>query len=113
SELESDITVLRHVRPRAEAQAAEEIASRRPCDDFERFRPLFEAVQRDIRAGTRQTRPFGRDAGVAVGDFFVLGGQLVYVAEMDEAYRTPNGERNARLRVVYDNGTESDLLLRS
>jgi hypothetical protein len=112
-ELESEITVLRHVRSRADIQAAEEIASRRPCDDFEQFRPLFQTVQDDIRAGSRQTRRFGKDAGVAVGDFFILGGQFVYVAEMDQGYRTPNGELNARLRVIYDNGTESDLLLRS
>lgn len=32
---------------------------------------------------------------------------------MGEQYRTPNNQVNARLRVVYANGTESDLLLRS
>ncbi len=48
-----------------------------------------------------------------MGDFFILGGQLVYVAEMGEALRAPNGATDARLRVIYSNGTESDLLLRS
>lgn len=112
-EVESDITTLRHVRSRAEIETAEDIANRKPCADFARFRPLFEAVQADVRSGVRKTRRFGRDASVAQGDYFILGGQLVYVAEMDEGYRTPNGELNARLRVIYDNGTESDLLLRS
>lgn len=32
---------------------------------------------------------------------------------MGEPYRTPNHEINARLRVIYGNGTESDLLPRS
>lgn len=112
-ETEPEIATLRHVRPRAEIQAAEEIADKRPCEDFEQFRPLFEAVQDGIKQGLRQTRPFGRDAGIAVGDFFVLGGQLVYVAGMGEVYRTPEGAPNARLRVVYSNGTESNLLIRS
>lgn len=112
-EVESDITALRHVRSRAEIQTAEEIANRKPCEDFERFKPLFSMVQKEIKAGLRETRRFGKDAAVAVGDFFILGGQFVYVAAMDETYRTPNGELNARLRVIYDNGTESDLLLRS
>lgn len=110
---ESEITTLRHVRPRAEIQAADEIANRQPCDDFERFRPLFKAVQDEIKGGIRETRRFGKDAGVAVGDFFILGGQLVYVAEMGEVYRTPEGAPNARLRVIYSNGTESNLLIRS
>lgn len=110
---ESEITILRHVRSRAEIQAADEIANRQPCGDFERFRPLFEAVQHEIKGGIRETRRFGRDAAVAVGDFFILGGQLVYVAEMGEVYRTPEGAPNARLRVIYSNGTENNLLMRS
>ena len=38
---------------------------------------------------------------------------MVYVAEMGKLTRTPNGEPDARLRVIYSNGTESDLLMRS
>jgi hypothetical protein len=110
---EEDITVLRHVSSREERRAAEEIASRAPCKDFERFKPLFQQVESDLQAGVRQTRPFGRDASIATGDFFILGGQLVYVAEIGEINRTPNGEGNARMRVIYSNGTESNLLLRS
>ncbi|HEY0154726.1 MAG TPA: GIY-YIG nuclease family protein [Longimicrobium sp.] len=110
---DSEITTLRHVRSRAEIQAAEEIASRKPCADFERFRSLFATVQDEIRSGIRQTRPFGRDAVVKLGDLFILGGQFVYVAEMEEVYRTPEGAPNARLRVIFANGTESNLLIRS
>lgn len=112
-ELGSEITQLRHVRSRTEIEGAEEIASRKPCESFEQFRPLFKAVQNQIRTGIRETRRFGKDAAIAVGDFFILSGQFVYVANMDEGYRTPNGELNARLLAIYDNGTESDLLLRS
>jgi hypothetical protein len=110
---EPEITTLRHVRSRAEIQAAEEIANRQPCEDFERFQPRFQAVQDEIRTGMRETRRFGRDAVVEVGDYFILSGQLVYVAEMGEVYRTPEGAPNARLRVIYGNGTESNLLMRS
>lgn len=115
----SEITTLRHVRPRAEIRVAEEIATRRPCPDFDRFRPLFEAVQADIRSGTRKTLPFNKDVGnntdarVRVGDFYVLGGQYAYVAEMTNESRTPEGAPQAHLRVIYGNGSESDLLLRS
>ena len=110
---EDDITVLRHVSSRDERSAAEEIANRSPCKDFERFKPLFEQAESDLKVGVRQTRPFGKDAGIATGDFFILGGQVVYVAETGQAIRAPNGEHDARLRVIYSNGTESNLLRRS
>lgn len=109
----SDITVLRHVRSSAEKRAAEEIAERKPCSDFEKYQPLFEQAERELKAGMRQSRQFGRDSSFNVGNFFVLGGLLVYVAEQGDIFRTANGEADARLRVVYSNGTESNLLMRS
>ncbi len=108
-----DISVLRHVSSREERRVAEEIANRAPAAGFEQFKPLFEQVESDLAAGTRTARRFGRDASVALGDFFILGGQVVYVAEVGEAIKAPNGESDARLRVVYSNGTESNLLRRS
>ncbi len=110
----NDITVLRHVRASAEKRAAEEIADRTPCKDFETFRPLFERVQTDIQTGMRQSQPIeaGR-RGIEVGDFFVLGGLTLYIAEVGEPLKTTAGEIDRRLRVIYSNGTESNLLLRS
>ena len=110
---DDDITVLRHVVSREERNAAEEIANRTPCRDFERFRPLLEQAASDVKAGIRQARTFGKDASIEEGNFFIVGGQLVYVAEVGETIKAPNGESDARLRVIYDNGTESNLLRRS
>lgn len=110
---EDDITVLRHVRSSAEKRAAEEVADRSPCPDFESFQPLFERVEQDLKAGVRKALRFGRDASVAESNFFILGGQLAYVAEVGEAIKAPNGESDARLRVIFANGTESNLLRRS
>lgn len=112
-EAEDHITQLRHVRSYEQRKALEDIASRTPCADFERFAPLFERVEGDLNSGLRKTLRFGRDASVEKGNFFILGGQMAYVAEVGEPVRTPNGESNARLRVIYSNGTESDLLERS
>lgn len=112
------ITELKHVRSSAEKRAAEEIANREKCEDFDRFKPLFEKVQKALDAGVRTTRKFGRDAGfqkaeIKPGQFFVLGGQVAYVARVGEPIKAPNGDTDARLRVIFSNGTESNLLLRS
>lgn len=110
---EEDITVLRHVRSSVQKRAAEEVADRSPCPDFESFQPLFERVEQELNAGVRKALRFGRDASVADGNFFILGGQLAYVAEVGEPIKAPNGESDARLRVIFSNGTESNLLRRS
>lgn len=110
---QEDISELRHVRSQVEIRAAEEIAKREKCEDFDRFKPLFEQAERELKSGVRETRPFGKDASIELGNFFVLGGQFAYVAEKGEEFKTPSGDYDARLRVIYSNGTESNLLLRS
>lgn len=109
----SSITELRHVRSIAEIQAAEEIANRTKCEDFDKFKPLFESVHREIKSGLRKTIRFWSDASIEKGNFFILGGQTVYIADVGEEYRTSHGDTNARLRVIFSNGTESNLLKRS
>jgi hypothetical protein len=109
----SEITDLRHVRSAADKRAAEEIANRQPCPDFDRFKPQFEQVQRELNAGLRQTRRFERKSEIEAGRFYILGGQKAYVAEMEEPFSNEHGNVDARLRVIFDNGTESNLLLRS
>ncbi len=108
-----DIGELRHVRSSAEKRAAEEIATRSKCEDFETFRPLFEQVQKELDAGLRETRPLGIQADIEPGRFFIIGGQKAYVAEMGEEFTQRYGDRDARLRVIFDNGTESNMLRRS
>ncbi len=108
-----DIHVLRHVRAHVDRRAAEAVADRSACADFGQFQPLFKQVEQELSAGLRAAVRFGRNASIDQGDCFIVGGQLAYVAEVGRAFKAPNGESDARLRVVYANGTESNLLRRS
>ena len=110
---DNDITQLKHVKPRAEIRAAEEVASRTKCEDFDKFAPIFEAIQKELDSGYRVTKPFQEKADVRSGDLYILSGQKVLVAEVGEEFVTDYNRRDCRLRVIYDNGTESDILLRS
>jgi hypothetical protein len=107
------LTNLRHVRSSAEKKAAEEVAQREKCEDFSRFKGLFDQVQKELDSGLRSTRPFGIKAEIQPGRFFILGGQKAYIAEMGELFRQDYGDNDARLRVIFDNGTESSMLMRS
>src|SRR5690606_10652806 len=66
---QSDITVLRHVRTYVEIKAAEEIANRTPCADFDRFKPLFEEAETGLKTGLWMTKPFVKNASIELGDF--------------------------------------------
>ena len=113
AEAGNGITALRHVRPAAEKREAEEVASREKCADFARFKPLFERSQKDLTTGVRETRPFELKAEIQQGSWFIVGGQKAYVAEMGEIFTNAQGRTDARLRVIFDNGTESNMLMRS
>lgn len=108
-----DITELRHVRSSAEKRAAEEIGTREKCEDFETFRPLFENIQKELDAGIRETRPVGAKTDIERGRFFIIGGQKAYVAEMGREFRQEYDQMDARLRVIFDNGTQNNMLRRS
>lgn len=112
------ITELRHVRKSADKRAAEEIANRTVCEDFEKFKPFFERVNRELKSGLRHTLPVQtmdelKMAEIQKGEYFIVQGQIAYIAEVGEDFRTHYDRRDSRLRVIYDNGTESNLLMRS
>ena len=114
----SDITKIKHVAPMAHRRAAEEIANREICRDFQKFAPLFKKVEEEIKTGIRKVRKFRKGAGflkadITQGQFVIIGGQSAFIAEIGDPQKAPNGENDSRLRVIYSNGTESDILLRS
>lgn len=115
---DSDITKIKHVAPMAHRRAAEEIANREICRDFQKFAPLFKKVEEEIKMGIRKVRKFRKGAGflkadITRGQFVIIGGQSAFIAEIGDPQKAPNGENDSRLRVIYSNGTESDILLRS
>jgi len=100
---EGAITELRHVRKSADKHAAEEIANRTVCTDFESFKPLFERVRSDIKSGVRQSLPVHKMdefklAEIQKGQYFIVGGQLAYVADTVEEFKTGYDRRDSRLR---------------
>ena len=112
--IETDITKLRNVSPVAHRRAAEEIAGREVCRDFELFEPIFKAVKGELKTGVRETRTAATQEDFNVGRLFILNGQMAYIAwKGEEKKATGKNLFDARLRVIFDNGTESGLLMRS
>lgn len=102
--------------PKEISNPPEYIARRKPCADFDKFEHLFKQCQIDLVTGKRNLSPFSQGTQTNKGDFFVLKGVLVYVADEYQRESQPGAEQgklNDRLRCIFENGTESDMLRRS
>lgn len=102
---------LKHV-PRSPMDMPEKIAQRKRCKEFDQFEPLFKQCHAELAEGVREARSFTGEQQIKPGHFFILHGITVYVAEVGEK-EVRNGKVNARLRCIFENGTESNMLLRS
>ena len=89
------------------------VARRKSCKEFDRFEPLFKQQQAGLANGSKVLRPFEGERQIQPGEFFVLQGMLVYVANIGSWEKKNFGNKNARLYCVFENGTESNLLVRS
>jgi hypothetical protein len=107
---QDEIFDLVHVKP--SAAKPDEVAERQVCKEFDKFKPLFEQCVREMSEGKRKSIPFANEQEIGAGEFFILNGVLAYVAEVGETH-IRNGKKNARLRLIFDNGTEGNNLLRS
>lgn len=109
----SEIETLVHVPRPEDIKRPDEVAVRKPCADFKKYKPFFQQVQKEIKAGIRKIRPFELKSEIEPERYFIVHGQIAYVAEKAEVFTNDQGRRDARLRVIFDNGSESNMLMRS
>lgn len=89
------------------------IAKRKPCKEFEQFEPLFKRIHADLASKEKIMKPFTSERQIFPGEFFIMQGMLVFVANVGKKEQRKFGNVNARLYCVFENGTESNMLLRS
>ncbi|WP_270411648.1 GIY-YIG nuclease family protein [Microbacterium maritypicum] len=97
-------------------EPAESVAQRVKAKDFEQFEPLFKAKHAELADGTFTLKPFTGMDLIREGVFFVLNGVMCFVAEVgDDVDLVVGGKRTQkqRLRVVFENGTESAMYKQS
>lgn len=97
-------------------RSVDDVAKRTKAEDFESFKPFFAAKHAELEEGTWRLIPFRGLSTIKEGTFFVLGGVMAFVAEVKETEFKPNGDRDRpkeRLRVVFENGTESSMYRQS
>jgi hypothetical protein len=105
--------------PRELARAeADFVARRKPCKNFKEYEELFKSVQADLASGKRKLVDF-KIGNLRQGAYYVHNGVLFLLEKIDiskkDHYRE-DGTRvrtDGRTRCVFENGTESNMLMRS
>ena len=92
---------------------AEYVAQHKRCEDYDRFRPLFEKVRRELKEGKRSLMRITKTATLAKGHFYYVSGQMLLLEHIGKLKRSSNFLPDARTRCIYENGTESDILLQT
>lgn len=107
-----DTKKLHEIRREQENQP-EKVSQRHHMADFNKYEPLFKKVQAELASGKRQLRPF-KNYEISLHHFYVLRGQLLYIEAVGDRKKINNKSQrktDARLHVIYENGTENTPLL--
>lgn len=110
---EEDIFTLKHVSDtQLKKSDPDFIAQREPCEEFEKYEDLFKECHKDLKEGRRRLVP-SIESQLHEGNFCVLDGLLLYIAKIYHPQRGNSGKINRRTLLIFENGTQSNMLLRS
>lgn len=116
-DMDESIFDLRNVR-KSERIAPEYISRRQFCQDFELYKPMFDALHQELESGERKLAIYHPE-DLKPNRFYVLGGIILFLKSVEGSVSTYNYSSGGRDRYdgrtfcIFDNGTTSDMLYRS
>lgn len=88
-------------------------AQRKVCEDFAVFQSGFLKVHQELKEGKRSLVKTSKTDSMQQGAYYVVDGQLLYLASIGEQMTASNGTKDGRTRCIFENGTETDILLQT
>lgn len=89
------------------------VAQHKLCENFGDYKPLFAKVHRELKDGKRSLVKINKTATLSAGRFYIIGGQMLLLEQIGKLKQSSNFLPDARTRCIYENGTESDILLQT
>ena len=88
------------------------IATRKPCINFKKYKDGFKDVQKQLLAGNMRLIDFVNVKQLQEYSYYVSDGILLYVDGFGKQ-KEVHGRMKERTRCIFENGTESNMYLRS
>ncbi len=107
-----------HVQRPTERASTDFVARRKFCVDFDKYESNFREVQKDLKEGKRSQVEF-KLGTLREGSYYLHNGVLFYIEKIEISVKDhykPDGTRvreDGRTRIIFENGTESNMLKRS
>ena len=92
---------------------ADYVAQHVLCEIFEDYKPLFAKVHQELKEGKRSLVKINKTATLTAGRYYFVSGQMLLLEQIGELKKSSNFLPDARTRCIYENGTESDILLQT
>jgi len=113
SDNEEKLFDLKHVKDQKDREESDFVARRKKCKDFEKYEQIFKDCHADLVLGERTYSGFNVGTTMSKGDFYIHRGMLIYIADVGEIKIDKWGKEDGRLNVIFENGTQSNMLMRS
>lgn len=92
---------------------ADYVAQHKLCENFDDYKPLFAKVHQELKEGRRSLVKINKTATLTAGRYYFVSGQMLLLEQIGEMKKSSNSLPDARTRCIYENGTESDILLQT
>ena len=112
SETASIFDVPKHLQKEVDKTLPDFIAQRTKCEDFDQYDLGFKKVHKELKNGKRTLIRF-QESHLKEGTYFLVSGVLVLLVKIYETKKDKNQRLNGRTLCIFENGTQSNLLLRS
>lgn len=102
------------LRLKKERDKTDYVAQRKACDDFEKYAPRFKQVHKELKEGKRSLGRYNEKA-LREGGFYIVSGVMVYLDAIIDLHKDDRNykHKDGRTRIIYENGMESDIKLRT
>lgn len=83
------------------------------CEDFANYQDGFKQVHQDLQTGKRNLVKTSKTDSMIKGNYYFVDGQMLLLQSIGEYVQAANGMKDGRTRCIFENGTETDILLQT
>ncbi|WP_459816519.1 GIY-YIG nuclease family protein [Campylobacter concisus] len=100
-------------KPKQKRLQPKDYAQTKRMENFDEYKEFFSRIHSQISSGARKLISVGNSQDIKAGDIFILKGVMLYIEDKSDDFKSQSGQKNSKLKVIYENGTYANLRLNS